>query len=242
MIRLPTITGIIRRRLLVNFRVDPGVMQRHLPSRFRPKLHNGYAVAGICLIRLEHVRPKLLPPIAGISSENAAHRVAVQWDDASNQIQEGVFIPRRDTDSVVNHLAGGRIFPGEHHRASFATHQSDSKISLEMKAEDDSVNVRVAGVISPDLPESSIFKSLAEASSFFETGSLGYSVTRDSNRLDGLTLETKQWRVEAFDVRDVSSSYFNDEKMFPRGSVEFDHALVMRNIEHEWHRAEDLYL
>jgi hypothetical protein len=228
--------------MLVNFRVDPEVMQRHLPNRFRPTLHEGYAVAGICLIRLEHIRPKLLPPIAGLSSENAAHRVAVLWEDESKQLQEGVFIPRRDTNSLMNHLAGGRIFPGEHHRASFVTHQSDSEISLEMKSEDESVAVRIAGSITDKLPESSIFSSLSEASSFFEKGSLGYSVTSNSNRLDGLMLETKQWRVEALDVCDVSSSYFANESLFPRGSVEFDHALIMRNIEHEWHSAPDLYI
>ena len=55
--RLPTIEGIIRRRILVNFRVDPQVIQSVLPSRFRPKLHQGQAIAGICLIRLEHIRP-----------------------------------------------------------------------------------------------------------------------------------------------------------------------------------------
>lgn len=240
--RLPTIAGIIRRRMLVNFRVDPEVMQRHLPNRFHPKLHKDHAVAGICLIRLEHIRPKLLPPIVGLNSENAAHRVAVLWEDESNQIQEGVFIPRRDTNSLMNHLAGGRIFPGEHHRAAFVAQQSDSEISLEMKSEDTSVAVRIAGSITDKLPDSSIFSSLAEASSFFEPGSLGYSVTSDSNRLDGLLLEMKQWRVEALNVKEVSSSYFANESMFPRGSVEFDHALIMRNIEHEWHSAPDLYV
>jgi hypothetical protein len=228
--------------MLVNFRVDPEVMQRHLPNRFRPKLHEGHAVAGICLIRLEHIRPKLLPPIVGLSSENAAHRVAVLWEDESNQLQEGVFIPRRDTNSLMNHLGGGRIFPGEHHRATFVAQQSDSEISLEMKSEDESVAVRIAASITAVLPESSIFSSLDEASSFFEPGSLGYSVTSDSNRLDGLLLETKQWRVEALDVKEVISSYFANESMFPRGSVEFDHALIMRDIEHEWHSAPDLYV
>ena len=29
---------------------------------------------------------------------------------------------------------------------------------------------------------------------------------------------------------------------FPTGSVEFDCALVMRNLGHEWHSAEDLYV
>jgi hypothetical protein len=36
------------------------------------------------------------------------------------------------------------------------------------------------------------------------------------------------------------SSFFEDEKRFPRGSVQFDHALIMRDIPHEWHEAEDL--
>ena len=79
--KLPTLQGIIHRRILTNFRVDPEIMQRQLPTRFRPKLHKGYAVAGICLIRLEHIRPKLVPKFAGLNSENAAHRVAVLWDE-----------------------------------------------------------------------------------------------------------------------------------------------------------------
>src|SRR5215510_2031778 len=113
--RLPVIQGTIGRRILANFRVDPEVMQREIPPRFRPKLHKGQAIAGICLIRLEHVRPRAMPEIVGLSSENAAHRVAVTWVE-NNQEREGVFISRRDTDSRMNHLLGGRIFPGEHCR------------------------------------------------------------------------------------------------------------------------------
>lgn len=240
--RLPTITGIIRRRLLVNFRVDPDVMQRHLPSRFQPKLHNGYAVAGICLIRLEQIRPQWLPVPAGLQSENAAHRVAVLWEADGGQLQEGVFIPRRDTNSLMNHWAGGRIFPGEHHRASFIAQQLDTEITLAMQSADGSVSVRVGGTITDTLPQTSIFSSLADASAFFETGSLGYSVTGTADRLDGLTLQTKQWHVEALKINEVSSSYFANETMFPKGTIAFDHALIMRNIEHEWHEAPDLYL
>jgi hypothetical protein len=80
--RLPVLQGVIRRRILVNFRVDPGVMQAQLPSRFRPKLHRGHAIAGICLIRLESVRPRFVPRLLGFSSENAAHRVAVRRESS----------------------------------------------------------------------------------------------------------------------------------------------------------------
>src|SRR5918996_6211471 len=133
--KLPTIQGTIRRRILANFRVDPQAMQRQLPSRFRPKLYEGFAVAGICMIRLDHIRPKLMPEIVGISSENAAHRVAVLWDE-DGTTREGVFISRRDTNSQLNLLLGGRIFPGEHHQSSFSVQESESNINLSLESTD----------------------------------------------------------------------------------------------------------
>src|SRR5439155_19935523 len=103
-VRIPRVRGIIRRRLLVNFRLDPDVAQRQLPAPFRPKLHDGRAVAGICLIRLEEIRPRRFPRLAGFSSENAAHRFAVTWSDEGGE-REGVYIPRRDSGSLMNQLA-----------------------------------------------------------------------------------------------------------------------------------------
>jgi hypothetical protein len=239
--KLPIIQGVIRRRILANFRVDPQVMQQQLPARFRPKLQRGYAVAGICLIRLEQIRPRFIPESIGLNSENAAHRVAVLWDE-EGATREGVFISRRDTNSQLNHLLGGRIFPGEHHQSSFSVVESESKISISLKSMDSTVAVQIDGATAKALPRNSIFSSLAEASAFFEAGSVGYSVTHDPNRLDGLNLKTEQWQVEPLEVRKVESSYFSDETKFPAGSIEFDHALLMKNVAHEWHSAADLYI
>jgi len=238
---LPVIQGVIRRRILVNYRVDPGVMQLQLPSRFRPKLHAGYAIAGICLIRLERIRPRFVPGALGVSSENAAHRMAVCWQDAGAD-REGVFIPRRDTGSTLNHLAGGRLFPGEHNHARFTVCEDRGAIDLAMTSDDGAVSVRVRGTPCGRLPASSCFASLPAASAFFEPGSVGYSMTREPGRLDGIELRTQGWSVEALQVDDVHSSYFGDTARFPRGSVEFDCALIMRNLAHEWHGAEDLYV
>lgn len=240
--RLPVVQGIIRRRILVNFRIEPEVIGRQLPTRFRPKLQAGFAVAGICLIRLEHIRPKMMPEFISINSENAAHRIAVLWDTPGGETQEGVFIPRRDTDSKITPLLGGRFFPGEHHKAAFDVQESESGISFSMKSDDGKVKVELAGKVSDALPRNSVFSSLAASSTFFENGSLGYSATGDSSRLDGLKLKTKQWRVEPLELSKVYSSYFADESRFPQGSVRFDHALLMKNIEHEWHAASDIYL
>lgn len=239
--RLPIIQGTIRRRILANFRVDPEVMQRQIPARFRPKLHNGFAVAGICMIRLEHIRPKMMPEIVGMNSENAAHRVAVVWDE-DGRTNEGVFISRRDTNSQLNLLMGGRVFPGEHHESRFEVHENGATIRISMQSVDQEVQVALEGKISDQLPSTSIFSSLADASSFFEGGAVGYSVTRDEDRLDGLKLRTGEWRVEPLAVERVYSSYFSDETKFPKESVTFDHALIMRDVAHEWQTVDDLYL
>jgi Uncharacterized conserved protein (COG2071) len=237
--KIPTLKGIIKRRLLVNFRADPEIVQRIIPQPFRPKLHRDYSIVGVCLIRLEHIRPAGLPGLIGISSENAAHRIAVEWTDRAGQKREGVFIPRRDTGSFINHLAGGRVFPGEHHSARFDVRDNGTQIEFSMESEDKTVSVRLAGTQTDILPSSSCFSSLPEASDFFEGGSVGYSITNDCARLDGLKLKTLQWRVSALALESVYSSFYADHRHFPDGSVEYDHTLIMRDIEHEWHKEED---
>jgi hypothetical protein len=239
--RLPVINGLIRRRLLVNFRVDAEMMGRYLPPPFRPKLHGGYAIAGICLIRLEQIRPRWLPGFCGISSENAAHRIAVLWDDPSGETREGVFIPRRDTGSWLNHFAGGRIFPGEHSLADFSVTDANSRISMSIRARDGRMTIQLRAQESDSLPESSCFESLAESSNYFEGGSVGYSVTRDCCRLDGIRLQTDGWQVRPLSVEHVESSFFADESVFPAGTVTFDHALIMRELIHQWHGEPDMF-
>jgi len=239
-VKLPVIQGVIRRRILVNFRVDADVMRRNIPGRFSPKLLDGYAVAGICLIRLEQIRPVAAPSAFGVASENAAHRVAVEWVTKEDR-QEGVFIPRRDTNSPLVLMAGGRLFPGEHHKATFDVKDDGEAIDFSMRSIDGDVEVRVKGKSADALPETSRFANVAEASSFFEKGYLGYSATRKGDRLEGLELHTTAWRVDPLDVTQVYSSYFTDEARFPRGSVAFDCALIMRNIPHQWRTAPELY-
>jgi hypothetical protein len=239
--QLPKVHGVIRRRLLVNFRAEPGVVQRHLPSPFRPKLHEGHAVAGICLIRLEDIRPKRFPRMLGLSSENAAHRIAVLWDDDHGS-HEGVYIPRRDTGSLMNHLVGGRLFPGEHQRATFRVEDAGDRIALGMISADGLVQVDVAGRAAAELPTTSIFRTLADASRFFEPGSVGYSATASGRRLDGVVLKTHSWSVAPLAIERASSTYFADETVFPAGTVTFDCALIMRNVAHEWQAGAPMYI
>ena len=227
--------GVVRRRLLVNFRVDPEVIQRQLPEPFRPKLLGEWGMAGICLIRLEQLRPKGFPPGIGVSSENAAHRIAVTWDDPSGEQREGVYIPRRDTGALLNNIVGGWMFPVEQRRARFRVRDTLSAIDLKLETEDGGGDVWLRARASDGLPCSSHFGSLDEASAFFKAGADGYSQTTRGAHLNGVRLRTRFWQVETLDVEWVVSTYFADRRRFPPGSIEYDCTLVMRDIPHEWH-------
>jgi hypothetical protein len=237
--RIPVIRGIIDRRILVNYRVERAVLARLLAAPFRPKLVGGFGMAGVCLIRLKQVRPRFVPLPLGIASENAAHRIAVEWDQKGER-REGVFIPRRDTSSRFNALVGGRFFPGVHNHARFEVHEHGDHYRVVVDSDDGRTHLAVEGVVASDLPATSVFGSLREASEFFERGAVGYSVTAEQGLYDGLELRSFRWQVQPLAVQAVQSSFFEDRELFPAGSAELDCALLMRGIEHEWHEREPL--
>jgi hypothetical protein len=233
--KIPTIKGVIDRRMLVNFTGDLDILKTIVPAPFTPKEVNGKGVAGICLIRLKEVRPKGLPAFIGIGSENGAHRIAVEWME-NGQLKEGVYIPRRDTSSLFNTMTGGRVFPGKHYHAKFDVKENNGNYHIAFESSDRttiSVDANVTDTFNPQ----SIFKDLPTASAFFKAGSTGYSP--NGSKYDGLLLNTYKWEVQPLDVSRVQSSFFDNEQVFPKGSVRFDNALLMTNIPHEWSSVED---
>jgi Uncharacterized conserved protein (COG2071) len=232
--RAPVMAARIERRLLVNYRVDADVVARLLPEPFRPMTLSGSAVAGICLIRLSGLRPATASGRVGLISENAAHRIAVEWE-TDEGIAHGVYIPRRDTSSLLTTLAGGRLFPGIHQRARFRVEEAGGRYQVALTSLDGRVNVRVAVAVADDLPGGSVFGSVAAASRFFEQGSMGWSVTRRPGVYQGVELRTLGWRMEPARVEAVASSFFDDPHRFPPGTAELDSALLMRDLTSEWY-------
>lgn len=237
--RAPRMSSVVERRILVNYRVEPEVAAALLPAPFRPQEVNGWAVAGICLIRLGRLRPGRLPGGVGTRSENAAHRIAVEWDEPQGR-RTGVYIPRRDSASVINVLAGGRLFPGEHHRARFDVRETEHDLHVAFTSIDGTVRVGVDVRTAPRFEGSVLFADLEKASDFFRQGSVGFSATRDGGRLDHVELRADRWRVEPVEVHAVRSSFFDDPHRFPPGSAVLDCALLMRDVPAAWHALPDV--
>jgi hypothetical protein len=234
-VKLPTIHGYIDRRILVNYTADPEAVRKIIPEPFRPKIYKARAIVGICLIRLKNIKPKGLPDFMGISSENGAHRIAVEWDE-QGELREGVYIPRRDTSLRLNTLAGGRLFPGKHYLARFHVKEADGNYHIDFTSSDNtsiSIDAKETSRFDPN----SIFETLENASGFFEKGAIGYSPNKD--KYEGLKLQTSKWQVRPLEVLHVHSSFYENEDVFPVGSIRFDNALLMTRVEHEWKSMKD---
>lgn len=231
MLKLPKIKGLIDRRILINYRIKVEHLTKYLPKPFEPVDIDGYGIAGICLIRLKDIRPAMMPSMVGINSENGAHRIAVKWKEG-NEYKEGVYIPRRDTSSRLNSIVGGRLFTGEHHFSKFKIDEETENYRIEISNKDGTY-LKIQATTSNKYPEDSLFSNLKSASDFFEKGSIGYS-PNSNNSFDCLELKTYSWDVQPMQVEFVQSSFFEDESIFPKGSMEFDNALLMKDIVHEW--------
>jgi hypothetical protein len=222
-----TLRAQVRRRLLITYRVDPDVAQSIIPEPFRPQIVDGSAVAGVCMIGLQAIRPGWLRTKVGFRSENVAHRVAVEWIE-EGRTRTGVYIVERHSSSWLPVLAGGRLFPGVQKRATFELDETESHFRVAMHAPgtDATVDVRLGGPWA-----STLFPTVEAASAFHENGAVGWSPRRGGVGVEPIELTSTEWAVEAAEVLSVRSSFFD---ALPAGSAVLDSAVAMRDIPFHW--------
>jgi hypothetical protein len=121
-----------------------------------------------------------------------------------------------------------------HHHATFEVEETLDRFRVTISSDDGHVRMAVAGRRSSHLPSNSIFRSVEDASQAFYRGSVGYSATANQSAFEGLELRAFNWHLDPLAIETVQSSYFEDEAIFPQGSVEFDSAFLMQGIHHEW--------
>jgi hypothetical protein len=83
------------------------------------------------------------------------------------------------------------------------------------------------------LPHGSIFKSIDEISSFFKTGSEGYSPVRGKECYQGMCLIPHEWNMSPLECNNLELSYFRNMGISDE-EIQLDSVVIMRDIAHEW--------
>jgi hypothetical protein len=217
----------LRRRLLVTYRVDSSVAHTLAPAPFRPQLVDGSAVAGICLIGFDAMRPGWVVPRIGLRSENVAHRIAVEWDEEEGT-RAGVYIFGRHTSSLFPVLGGGRLFPGVHRRGRITVNETAERFRIALDAPDSQLEVDIEA----GRPwKSDLFPTFEQASDFYRRGPVGWSPRLGGAGVEALELVSQNWTAEPGFVHAARSSFFDS---LPTGSAVLDSAVVMRDLPLVW--------
>ena len=213
----------LRRRLLISYRLDPAVAASLLPDGFRPQIIDGSALAGVCVLGLESIRPSWVTRRWGLRSENAAHRMAVERD-GDEGVEQGVFIFERHSSAWHPVLFGGRLFPGVHRKARFRIEEAGDRYALSMAAGGHSLtaDVEVGGEWTSEM-----FDTVQEASDLYRAGRVGWSLARNGRDVEPVALATEAWRVEGARLHHLRSSFFD---ALPEGAAVFDSVVVMRDL------------
>jgi len=157
----------------------------------------------------------------GVTSESAAHRVAVEWDTPDGP---GV-------RSRLSVLVGGRLFPGWHHLARFQVEEGERRYRVELQSRDGEWDVAVVAHRSDDVMAGSVFATVDDASAFFRCAPVGYAATPAAGVFDGVTLTADRWAIAPLQLEQVQSSWFD---RFPKGSAVPDSAFLMADLATTW--------
>jgi len=232
--KLPLLNGTIDRRILVNYKANPDVGRKLLPHPFEPLIINGYASVGICLLRLKGIGIQSSPHFTRINSENVAHRILIKFF-LDGEETHGVYIPRRDTDSLLNVWLAGRLLSWPHYSATFKVKEDNEHYDIKIDSTDGETSLHLEAHRTNEFPEHSMFDSIDHASTSFRECPIGISPSASAHEYKVVQLNTKSWSVKPLSISKLRSNYFDNQSRFPEGSIQFDNALLMEQIEHQWH-------
>lgn len=112
--------------------------------------------------------------------------------------------------------------------------EGNDRYSIGMRSDDGKTELNVNAKLANSFPTHSMFESIEHASSCFENCPVGISPSIIPERMKIIRLQTKSWNVKPLEVQTLKSSFFEDKTLFSDGTIEFDNALLMQGIEHEW--------
>ncbi len=231
--RMPAVHDRQGRRILILYRFSPELAGSCLRPGYEARQFKGYALGGIALVRRHGVRSPLIPARI-ISSENALHFVdAVQT--VRQRAEARAMIMRHDTSSRLHAWIGGRgRWQCPHYHARFRVVESPESIDICGDSDDRQMHVAVQARLTRGMRRESMFRSTDQVLRLLQNELRGLGLI---HRDRGGSAEPRlALRCEVIPLRvdRLESSFFGDSTWFPRGTVEFDSAYWLRDVELVW--------
>ncbi len=228
----PPLRGRCPRRALFTWRLDPVAARRVVPAPLRPRVVHGSAVGAVDCMRLERLRPRILPGALGLSMEMCTHLIPAEWDD--NGVRRDVlYVLRRDVQVSGLGRAGGLLLPGHPHPASIQVFDEDTQLQVSVNSKDEVCQLDLGGTLAGQWKESVLFSNGQQLMRILGNQAGGFLVFDDNGSGDLIELEAHPELAEPLDLQRSHSSLF-EGGLIPKGAAQPDAAVVLRNLVCLW--------
>lgn len=218
----------MRCRILVVYRVEPGVASRLLPEGLSPRLVQGRAVGLVCYTRLGTLRSRFLPR-QGAALDHLAYRFAVEREGSTGS-EEGTWVQHRETSSWLAGRLGERFVRGEYGRSRFQL--QEQAFGLELRVESERGEELYLRAEACGAPTGSMFSRPQELEGFLDASGAVRPLDVFAPEADQIDLN-EGFAPEPLSVFELRAPFFEDERHFPPGTAVLDSAwrLVTRRAQ-----------
>ena len=189
--------GVVRRRFLISYSVEPSLLAPFVPTGGELSLYNGMAWVSACFVDLADMRPSFVPKGLGSQFLYLIHRTRAKLPYPDGELRESVLVLEPNMNKPL--LARlGRASTGVNFRVrDFAFEETVGGWSLRMS---DGMTVLfeaeiARNTIGDTLPKQSRFENAKAADDFLLGVAYGGEWNRNSGRLRLLAETHEPWKT-----------------------------------------------
>ena len=226
-------TTVFNTCFIVNFAMEPDVLNRHLPEPIEADTHHGNAYISIIIANMDRMRPAFLPRMFGVTYNQIVYRAVVRVGD-----ERGVYFLRSDADHPLMSLAGNWLtfFRFNHTPMTFEGEADRYHLHLEAKP-NHHANIHAEYRLLPEtdgMPDSSAFTSRAEAKVALVELFQAFAYDVRTGRLDRVRIKRDEWELVLVDDTKAQYDFMNGSAIFPASSTWLDSIFCVENLNYYW--------
>ena len=225
--------GMVTRRFLVSYPVDPVLLTDRLPPGAELSLHDEAAWVSACFVNMKNMRPSVFPRSMGFELNYLIHRTRARLPFPDGKKREAVLVLEPNLDRRVLGWFGARLTGVEFNYRPIRLNETEKSWTLLMKDHEEIVYDAVIpkSSINPDAPASARFSSINSADDFLLGVSFGGQWHAKTNRLRLLAETHDRWNTLMGECK-TNSNRFLESLGNEAGSLEADHVISMTDIPH----------
>jgi len=181
-----TMTGRLTQCILLAYRTPAAGVAHLLPAGLRPLTRGEWAFWNVVACRVECMRPRGLPALAGLSYFHVAYRLYVRAMLADGRELQGLYFVRSDADSTLIAATGNLMTDFRFHRAAIAAEETPAGgLRYDVRTPEGVADLGLSVVPSDDAHAApdTCFPSPDAARAFLHYQPLGLSVSARGTKL-----------------------------------------------------------